>query len=61
MKRSSIVWQFALLAVIGCSAQSDPVATTPVPTDAAVQSTDTVPGEGAEAMTFVSLKVPNMI
>ena len=64
MKRSSIVWQVALLAVIGCSGPSDTTTSTPSSTDTVQQTPETVvpdsvPGDG-EGMTLVSLKVPNM-
>ena len=61
MKRSSLVWQVALLAVIGCSGPSE--TTTPADSDTAQQSVqdsvapDSVPGEGE---TLVSLEVPGM-
>ena len=59
--------QIALLAVIGCSGSPETASTTMPAVDttqsttATVQETvsDSVPGDG-EAVTLVSLKVPNM-
>ena len=64
MKRSSIVWQVALLAAIGCSGPTETAQTTAPETTAATETVnettpDTVPGDG-EAVTLVSLSVPNM-
>jgi len=71
MKRSSIVSQVIgpviVLAMIGCSGPTDTVQTEPATTDVTrtdataseTTSSDTVPGDG-EAVTLVSLKVPNM-
>ncbi len=68
MKRSSIVWQFALLAAVGCSAQPEPSASSPPATEStpivqaepAVAESAEEAEQGASALTFVSLKVPNM-
>lgn len=57
MSRSSVLCQLALVAVVaGCSVETESVV--PASIDPTVQAE---PGEGAEAMTFVSLKVPNMV
>jgi len=64
MKRSSIVGQFALLAAIGCQGQPAPVTdATPTTRQTATIETPETPTthqEGDTAVTFVSLKVPNM-
>ena len=58
MKRSSIVCQIALLAAVGCSGKVAPVADAPVTSE----STPIVQTEENDtSMTFVSLKVPNMV
>lgn len=54
MKRSSIVVQLAILAVIGCSAKTEPLS------DAGSEAATTAQSEGGAALTLVSLKVPNM-
>jgi hypothetical protein len=55
MKRSSIVVQLAFLAVIGCSAKTEPLS------DAGSDAATTTQSDGgAASITFVSLKVPNM-
>jgi hypothetical protein len=60
MKRFSFVMQLALVAAIGCSAQPGPVAnSSAAPESTPVGQSDA--DEGATALTFVSLKVPNMV
>ncbi len=63
MKRLLILGQFALLAVIGCSGKVAPVADSPAAdmpsTTTTVQTTE---ADGSvTSVTFVSLKVPNMV
>lgn len=60
MRRSSRVLPFAaMLAVVGCAGETDPAATT---TRAPDTSTTAAANENDRetAITFVSLKVPNM-
>ncbi len=59
MKRSSIVYQVALLAAVGCSPQPAPVADSSGPQSSPTVQTEQ--GSDSEATTFVSLKVPNMV
>ena len=57
MKRSTVIAQIALLGVVGCGGQIDPVAQS-------VGQPESISVDGSEseseATTLVSLKVPNM-
>jgi hypothetical protein len=54
--------QLALLAAIGCSAKPAPVVDSAVaPESTPIVQSQTDESEGAEALTLVSLKVPNMV
>lgn len=58
MKRSSILCQIALLGLVGCAPQADPAAATSTPPTSTEATVATE--QSADAVTFVSLKVPNM-
>ncbi len=60
MKRSAILCQLAFVGVLGCSDGAAPDATTPDNEPAAESAAMQTPTEDSAAVTFVSLKVPNM-
>lgn len=59
MKRSSLLLPIAMLVAIGCSAE--PEATVDSNATESTQTVQTPAGTDSEAVTFVSLKVPNMV
>lgn len=60
MKRKASFCLIGLTGLVGCSVESQPVANSD-PADAAVQGESlTIASDTENALTFVSLKVPNM-
>ena len=58
MKRNAVLLQVALLALIGCTGSTTPVATPVV--DNEVPAVAEAAADDADIATLVSLKVPNM-
>ena len=58
MKRNAVLLQVALLALVGCTGGTSPVATPSVENE--VSDVAENAGDNSGAATLVSLKVPNM-
>ena len=58
MKRNALLLQVALLALVGCTGSTTPVATPSVENE--VSDVADTAGDSSGAATLVSLKVPNM-
>ena len=58
MKRNALLFQVALLALVGCTGTTTPVATPSVETE--VSAVAEISADNSDIATLVSLKVPNM-
>ena len=58
MKRNAVLLQVALLALVGCTGATSPVATSTVDNEASAVAG--AAEENSDVATLVSLKVPNM-